>query len=64
MDIARLLERFKRHGFLLNPGKCLFGVKTLNYLGYKITEVGWTISKSKIEDFTQSQPKKDEFFTH
>ena len=56
MDIAQLLERFKRHGFLLNPGKCLFGVKTLNYLGYKITEVGWTISKSKIEDLLNVKP--------
>ena len=56
MDIAQLLERFQRHGFLLNPAKCLFGVKTLNYLGYKITEVGWTISKSKIEDLLNVKP--------
>ena len=55
-DISRLLDRFQTHGFLLNPSKCLFGVKKMNYLGYQISEVGWTISKSKVEDLLKVQP--------
>ena len=56
MEIAQLLERFGKHGFLLNPSKCLFGVTKLNYLGYEISEVGWTIAKSKIEDLLKVNP--------
>ena len=56
LDIARLLERFEKHGFLLNPSKCLFGVTKLNYLGYHISEVGWTISRSKVKDLINVKP--------
>ena len=56
LDIARLLERFQRHGFLLNPSKCLFGVTKLIYLGYHISEVGWTISRSKVQDLINVKP--------
>ena len=55
-DISQLLERFGRHGFLLNPAKCLFGLKKLNYLGYQIDEKGWTITRSKIQDLLDVKP--------
>ena len=55
-DITQLLERFQRHGFLLNPSKCLFGLKKLNYLGYQIDENGWTITRSKIQDLLDVKP--------
>ena len=38
------------HGFLLNPSKCIFGSKKLDYLGYEISQDGWTTNKSKVAD--------------
>ena len=55
-DIRRLLKRFLENGFLLNPAKCIFGSKRLNYLGYEISHNGWTINKSKIEDLLRVKP--------
>ena len=49
-DIQKLLERFLNHGFLLNPSKCIFGSKKLDYLGYEISQDGWTTNKSKVTD--------------
>ena len=55
-DIQRLLERFLNHGFLLNPAKCIFGSKKLDYLGYEISQDGWTINKSKVTDLLNVKP--------
>ena len=55
-DIQRLLKRFMDHGFLLNPAKCIFGTKKLDYLGYEISQDGWTINKSKVADLLAVKP--------
>ena len=55
-DINRLLKRFIDHGFLLNPAKCIFGSTKLEYLGYEISQDGWTINKSKVEDLLRTKP--------
>ena len=55
-DIERLLKRFMDHGFLLNPEKCIFGSKKLDYLGYEISQDGWTINKSKVTDLLNVKP--------
>ena len=55
-DIKRLLKRFMDNGFLLNPSKCVFGSKRLDYLGYEISHNGWCINKSKVEDLLKVKP--------
>ena len=55
-DIRRLLKRFLENGFLLNPSKCVFGSKRLNYLGYEISHTGWTINKSRVDDLLKVKP--------
>ena len=55
-DIQKLLQRFLQHGFLLNPAKCIFGSKKLDYLGYEISHEGWTINKSKVTDLLKVKP--------
>ena len=55
-NIEKLLKRFSDHGFLLNPAKCIFGSKKLDYLGYEISHEGWTINKSKVTDLLKVKP--------
>ena len=55
-DIQKLLERFLNHGFLLNPSKCIFGSKKLDYLGYEISQDGWSTNKSKVTDLLNVKP--------
>ena len=55
-EIQKLLQRFLQHGFLLNPAKCIFGSKKLDYLGYEISHEGWTINKSKVTDLLKVKP--------
>ena len=38
--IDMVLERFGNAGFLLNGEKCQFGVITIKYLGFQISEKG------------------------
>ena len=46
--IRLVLERFMDKGFKLNPEKCNFGKKEIDFLGYSITATGWRPTKDKI----------------
>ena len=35
-----VLERFQKHGIVINPSKCKFGVKELEFLGYTVNKHG------------------------
>ena len=54
-DIDKLLKKFKDHGFLLNPEKCVFGATQLDYLGYHIDRNGWRPQQSKIDSLMKMQ---------
>ena len=51
--IDMVLERFGKAGFLLNGEKCQFGVKTIKYLGFQISEKGWVPTEDKVKTITQ-----------
>ena len=51
--IDKVLERFGEAGFLLNGEKCQFGVTTIRYLGFQISENGWVPTKDKIKSITK-----------
>ena len=51
--IDMVLERFGNAGFLLNGEKCQFGVITIKYLGFQISEKGWVPTEDKIKTITQ-----------
>lgn len=35
-----VLERFQKHGIVINPSKCKFGVEELEFLGYTVNKHG------------------------
>ena len=51
--IDEVLERFGKAGFLLNPEKCQFGVTSIKYLGFQISEKGWVPTEDKVKTITQ-----------
>ena len=41
-DLLQLLDALRRFGLVLNVGKCIFGVRELEFLGHRVS--GWGIS--------------------
>jgi hypothetical protein len=61
-----VFERLRQHGIVINPSKCVFGVKELDFLGHHINSNGITPLKDKVQvicDFPQpdSQRKLRQF---
>ena len=50
--IDTVLDRFGKAGFLLNGEKCQFGVTSIRYLGFQISEKGWVPTEDKIKAIT------------
>ena len=40
MHLKILFERFKKHGIIINPSKCVFGAPEIDFLGHRITSSG------------------------
>ena len=60
--IKQVLEAFRKSGILLNADKCQFAVKTLQYLGFKISDQGWQIlpkRKDEILNFKKPRDQKE-----
>ena len=60
--INLVLKAFEKSGILLNAAKCSFGVTSLNYLGFKISNKGWQIlpkRKTEIENFKPPRNQKE-----
>jgi len=57
-NLSNVLERFQQRNILLNPDKCFFGLKTVEYLGHIISEDGLDFSlEKKMEVFDFEKPK-------
>eukprot|EP00731_Ephydatia_muelleri_P009751 Em0005g337a len=57
-DLRLVFERLAEHGILINPNKCLFGRRELDFLGHHINEQGFTPLSEKVQairDFPQPQ---------
>ena len=62
LHIRQVLEAFQKSGILLNADKCQFAVKTLQYLGFKISDQGWQIlpkRKDEILNFKKPRDQKE-----
>lgn len=47
--LEKLFEKFGEYGKVVNPNKCVFRQKQLEFLGYSIDPSGITSPKSKVE---------------
>ncbi|CAH8500068.1 unnamed protein product [Schistosoma mattheei] len=47
-----LFDRFKKHGVVINPSKCIFAVPALEFLGHYIDSQGIKPLQTKVEDIT------------
>lgn len=47
---SQVLERIKQHGLKLKPSKCIFGVKSVKFLGHIISAKGFEIDPIRIQD--------------
>lgn len=50
--IAEVLKRLRNAGFTLNKGKCVFGVKQIEFLGHLISEKGIDVLPSRTSAIT------------
>ena len=48
-DIRQLFASLKRFGLVLNVGKCIFGLRQIEFLGHCVTAQGISPLKSKVE---------------
>ena len=54
--LRQVFERFRRHNVSLNPDKCRFGLKSVEYVGHTIDETGLSFSKEKLDEVLQIEP--------
>ena len=47
--VRQVLERLAKHGLLINPDKCIFGVPSLDFLGHRVDKTGIRPLESKVE---------------
>lgn len=47
-NLREVFERFQEHGITLNPAKCKFGLKEIEYVGHTINEEGLSFSREKL----------------
>ena len=60
-DLRSVFERLSSHGIVINPNKCLLGVKELDFLGHHIDQHGITPLPEKVQavrDFPQPQTQR------
>ena len=48
-NLTRVLERFKKHNITLNPDKCRFGMREVEYVGHVIDREGLSFSPAKLD---------------
>ena len=51
-----IFERFRKHKMTMNPKKCKFGMKEIEYVGYLIDENGITFAPNKLSKVQEMQP--------
>lgn len=58
-NLSNVLKRLKHFDVLLNHQKCIFGVKEIEFLGFKLSENGLDITESKLKAVKQFRKPKD-----
>lgn len=56
--LRALFRRFSEHGIVINPSKCVFGVSSLEFLSFKISEEGISPSSKKVQAIAEMTPPK------
>ena len=51
--LTAVFERLKEYGVIINPGKCQFGVNSLNFLGHHVTAQGIQPLTDKVKAIQQ-----------
>jgi hypothetical protein len=62
LRLEKVLSRFKKHKIFLNPKKCKFGLKQVEYCGREISVSGLSIFKKQIQtilDFPKPVTRKE-----
>ena len=60
-DLRTVFNRLAKHGIVINPNKCLFGVPEMDFLGHHISTDGITPLPDKVQavrDFPQPQSQR------
>ena len=57
-NLRVVFERLRKHNITLNPEKCKFGLKKVEYVGHTIDESGLSFSREKIEQVLAIPPPK------
>lgn len=48
-DLSKLFDRLEQHGLVINPTKCVFGVKEIDFLGHTVSSKGATPLQGKVD---------------
>lgn len=56
-DLRQIFERLREHGLSINSSKCMFGVKSISYLGYSITKEGIRPLEERVRAIMEYQPQ-------
>jgi hypothetical protein len=54
--LRQVFERFRKHKVSLNPDKCRFGLRSVEYVGNTIDETGLSFSAEKLDEVLQIEP--------
>lgn len=46
-NLEAVLERLREHNVRLNPSKCVFGEKSVKFLGFRLSDNGWSVEDDK-----------------
>lgn len=57
-DLRALFERFREHGVVINPAKCVFGKPEVEFLGHIVSAAGIKPLPAKVEKLDQIEPPK------
>ncbi|UYV84741.1 K02A2.6-like, partial [Cordylochernes scorpioides] len=53
--VRQVLKKIQEEGMTLNPEKCQFGVKTVNFLGHTLSSEGLFIDEEKLDAITKME---------
>jgi hypothetical protein len=57
-DLTMVFDRLEKHGLVVHPGKCVFGVTEVDFLGHHVTKEGMTPLASRVKAVREfPQPK-------
>lgn len=57
-NLAAVMDRLKQYNILLNANKCKYGVKEVDFLGFRLSKKGVDITGAKLEALEKMMPPK------